>query len=111
MSDVEPGLAEPRGSTDFCYDALDRILTGLGAVGRLVRSAFVSSSNCVRRTCYPLKESCVHRYDQWTGSWQTSGTRTAKAPTQENVAHFVTEQSREGSANSQAGTSDGSSTL
>lgn len=86
------GGGKQKASSDFCYDAFDKILTGLGAVGRVLRQGFVATSTCIKKAFYPIKEVCINKYDNCAGKWEYTGTR-ATAP-KKDVMHFTKSDSK-----------------
>eukprot|EP00920_Eleutheroschizon_duboscqi_P035857 GHVT01086786.1.p2 GENE.GHVT01086786.1~~GHVT01086786.1.p2 ORF type:complete len:101 (+),score=6.34 GHVT01086786.1:505-807(+) len=94
MSDRGGDASRPEQSG--FQDAIEKMLAGLLAMGRVIRDAGGSGVSCVRRTAYPVKETCVGAWDSFSGQWEAFGTRTAPPP--ENVIVFTGENRDAGSS-------------
>eukprot|EP00923_Selenidium_pygospionis_P046101 GHVN01079545.1.p1 GENE.GHVN01079545.1~~GHVN01079545.1.p1 ORF type:complete len:101 (+),score=20.64 GHVN01079545.1:139-441(+) len=90
MSDAGAAGAGKK-QADFCHNVMERLLNGMGVVGRLMRNSLATSTSCVSRTVYPVKESCIGRYDYYKKKYQGEGAR-AEAPNTQGV-HFTKESS------------------
>mmetsp|Transcript_36978 Transcript_36978/g.72720 ORF Transcript_36978/g.72720 Transcript_36978/m.72720 type:complete len:109 (+) Transcript_36978:62-388(+) len=76
-----------------CQTAFEKFLDGLAAIGTGTRSAFTATGDCISRTAYPLKESCVDFADRMSGGYKEDHTRGGGQ--RSNVAHF---EGKEGTA-------------
>nr|CCA30174.1 hypothetical protein NCLIV_069460 [Neospora caninum Liverpool]CEL71289.1 TPA: hypothetical protein BN1204_069460 [Neospora caninum Liverpool] len=85
---VDGGEGAPPGAQQpsMCQDALERMLDGLAVVGRAFRGVYTTSSSCVRRVSYSVKETVVQHWDRCTGNWDTEASRPPKA--REGVVYF-----------------------